>query len=51
VVLRYARRVPGTDTELPAGTVGEVAESPDSNNRPADERHEFLVGLRLGAPA
>jgi len=34
VVLRYARRVPGTDEEKPAGTVGEVIESPDTNDRP-----------------
>src|SRR5262245_46302333 len=34
VVLRYDRRVPGTDTEKPAGTVAEVVESPDSNDRP-----------------
>ena len=33
VVLRYARRVPGTDDEKPAGTVAEVIESPDSNER------------------
>ncbi|MBY0460722.1 MAG: nucleotidyltransferase domain-containing protein, partial [Gemmataceae bacterium] len=34
VVLRYARRVPGTEDEKPAGTVGEVAEAPESNDRP-----------------
>jgi len=33
VVLRYDRRVPGTDIEKPAGTVGEVVESPESNDR------------------
>ena len=34
VVLRYDRRVPGTDALKPAGTVGEVAEAPASNDRP-----------------
>ena len=34
VVLRYDRRVPGTDAVKPAGTVAEVVESPASNDRP-----------------
>ena len=34
VVLRYDRRVPGTDDVKPAGTVAEVVESPDANDRP-----------------
>ena len=34
VVLRFARRVPGTDIEKPPGSVAEVVESPDSNDRP-----------------
>src|SRR5579871_3625052 len=34
VVLRYARRVPGMTDEKPAGSVGEVVESPESNDRP-----------------
>jgi len=42
VVLRYARRVPGTDIEKPAGSVAEVLESPDSNDRP------YLVRLLDG---
>ncbi|MCE9567233.1 MAG: nucleotidyltransferase domain-containing protein [Planctomycetes bacterium] len=33
IVLRYDRRVPGTDIEKPAGTVGEVIDAPDSNDR------------------
>jgi predicted nucleotidyltransferase len=33
VVLRYARRVPGTDAEKPVGTVGEVVDAPESNDR------------------
>ena len=43
VVLRYDRRVPGTDTTKPAGTVGEVIESPASNDRPYLVR--FLDGI------
>jgi predicted nucleotidyltransferase len=42
VVLRYDCRVPGTDEEKPAGTVGEVIESPDTNDRPYHIR--FLDG-------
>jgi hypothetical protein len=45
VVLRYARRVPGTDIEKPAGTVAEVVESPDSNDRPYLVR--FLDGTEF----
>jgi hypothetical protein len=45
VVLRYARRVPGTDAEKPAGTVAEVIESPDSNDRPYLVR--FLDGTKF----
>lgn len=45
VVLRYARRVPGTDIEKPAGTVAEVVESPDSNDRPYLVR--FLEGTEV----
>src|SRR5262245_31272704 len=33
VVLRYARRLPGTDEEKPAGSVAEVIESPATNDR------------------
>jgi predicted nucleotidyltransferase len=33
VVLRYARQVPGTDAEKPVGTVGEVVDAPESNDR------------------
>jgi hypothetical protein len=33
VVLRYDRRVPGTDVAKPAGAVAEVVEAPDSNDR------------------
>lgn len=33
VVLRYDRKVPGTDEVKPAGTVAVVDESPDSNDR------------------
>jgi predicted nucleotidyltransferase len=43
VVLRYDRRVPATDQEKPAGTVGEVVEAPDSNDRP------YLVRFLDGA--
>lgn len=43
VVLRYDRRVPGTDALKPAGTVGEVAEAPASNDRP------YLVRFLDGA--
>ena len=43
VVLRYDRRVPGTDTLKPAGTVGEVVEAPESNDRP------YLVRFLDGA--
>lgn len=43
VVLRYARRVPGTEATKPAGTVGEVVEAPDSNDRP------YLVRFLDGA--
>lgn len=45
VVLRYARRVPGTDIEKPTGTVAEVVESPDSNDRPYLVR--FLDGTEF----
>src|SRR6478752_7159626 len=43
VVLRYDRRVPGTDQVKPAGTVAEVVESPASNDRP------YLVRFLDGA--
>jgi hypothetical protein len=43
VVLRYDRRVPGTDAVKPAGTVAEVVESPASNDRP------YLVRFLDGA--
>src|SRR6478736_3399976 len=43
VVLRYERRVPGTEVTKPAGTVGEVAEAPESNDRP------YLVRFLDGA--
>jgi hypothetical protein len=43
VVLRYDRHVPGTAEVKPAGTVGEVIESPDSNDRP------YLVRFLDGA--
>jgi len=42
VVLRYDRRVPGTDTQVPAGTVAEVIEAPETNDRP------YLVRLLDG---
>jgi predicted nucleotidyltransferase len=45
VVLRYARRLPGTDDEKPAGTVGEVVESPATNDRAYLVR--FLDGTEL----
>jgi predicted nucleotidyltransferase len=34
VVLRFPHRVPGTDEQKPAGSVAEVIEAPDSNDRP-----------------
>jgi len=34
VVLRFDRRAPGTDTVKPAGSVAEVVEAPESNDRP-----------------
>ena len=43
VVLRYDRRVPGTDAVKPAGTVAEVVESPAANDRP------YLVRFLDGA--
>lgn len=43
VVLRYDRRVPGTDNTKPAGTVAEVVESPELNDRPY--LVEFLDGV------
>ncbi|MDY3561639.1 nucleotidyltransferase domain-containing protein [Gemmata sp. JC673] len=43
VVLRYERRVPGTEQTKLAGTVGEVAEAPESNDRP------YLVRFLDGA--
>jgi predicted nucleotidyltransferase len=43
VVLRYERRVPGTDSVKPAGAVAEVVESPASNDRP------YLVRFLDGA--
>jgi predicted nucleotidyltransferase len=45
VVLRAARRVPGTEETKPAGSVGEVLESPGSNSRPYLVR--FLDGTTL----
>ena len=45
VVLRYPRRIPSTDIEKPAGTVGEVIESPHSNDRPY--LVHFLDGTQL----
>lgn len=45
VVLRYDRRVPGTDAAKPKGTVGEVAEAPESNDRPYLVR--FLDGVEF----
>ena len=33
VVLRYARRIPGSDEEKPVGTVAVVVEAPDTNDR------------------
>src|SRR5437762_2087893 len=45
VVLRYGRRVPGTDLEIPAGAVAEVIGSPDSNDRPYLVR--FLDGTEF----
>lgn len=43
VVLRYERRVPGTEVTKLAGTVGEVVEAPESNDRP------YLVRFLDGA--
>ncbi len=43
VVLRYDRRVPGTDATKPAGTVGEIVEAPASNDR------SYLVRFLDGA--
>lgn len=43
VVLRYDRRVPGTDGTKPAGTVGEIVEAPASNDR------SYLVRFLDGA--
>ena len=45
VVLRYARRLPGTDDEKPAGSVAEVVESPATNDRAYLVR--FLDGTEL----
>jgi predicted nucleotidyltransferase len=45
VVLRAARRVPGSDESKPVGSVGEVVESPASNSRPYVVR--FLDGTTL----
>ena len=45
VVLRYARRIPGTDQEKPAGSVAEVVESPATNDRAYLVR--FLDGTEL----
>jgi predicted nucleotidyltransferase len=45
VVLRYDRRVPGTDATKPAGTVAEVVEAPASNDRPYLVR--FLDGTEF----
>jgi predicted nucleotidyltransferase len=47
VVLRYDRRVPGTDDTKPAGTIAEVVESPDSNDRPYLVRFLDGVSFRL----
>ncbi|QJW95561.1 nucleotidyltransferase domain-containing protein [Frigoriglobus tundricola] len=47
VVLRYDRRVPGTDTQVPAGTVAEVAEAPATNDRPYLVRLLDGVSFRL----
>ncbi|VTU01187.1 Nucleotidyltransferase OS=Oscillatoria nigro-viridis PCC 7112 GN=Osc7112_4161 PE=4 SV=1: Nuc-transf [Gemmataceae bacterium] len=45
VVLRYARRVPGTAAEKPVGTVGEIVDAPESNDRAYLVR--FLDGSEL----
>src|SRR5947208_4089888 len=47
VVLRYDRRVPGSDDTKPAGTVAEVVESPESNDRPYLVRFLDGVSFRL----
>ncbi|MDB5310987.1 MAG: putative nucleotidyltransferase [Gemmataceae bacterium] len=47
VVLRYDRRVPGTDVVKPAGTVGEIVEAPDDNDRPYLVRFLDGVSFRL----
>ncbi len=47
VVLRYDRRVPSTDITKPAGTVGEVVETPASNDRPYLVRFLDGVSFRL----
>src|SRR3954469_3918571 len=47
VVLRYDRRVPGTDLVKPVGTVAEVVEAPESNDRPYLVRFLDGVSFRL----
>jgi hypothetical protein len=47
VVLRYDRRMPGTDVMKPTGTVAEVVESPASNDRPYLVRFLDGVSFRL----
>ena len=47
VVLRYDRRVPGTDITKPVGTVGVVVESPATNDRPYLVRFLDGVSFRL----
>lgn len=47
VVLRYDRHVPGTTDVKPAGTVAEVVESPDTNDRPYLVRFLDGVSFRL----
>lgn len=45
VVLRAARRIPGSDAEKPAGSVAEVVEAPATNDRP------YLVRFLDGSTA
>lgn len=47
VVLRFDRHVPGTADVKPAGTVAEVVESPDTNDRPYLVRFLDGVSFRL----
>lgn len=47
VVLKSAKRVPGTDTVKPVGSVAEVLEAPASNSRPYMIRFVDGVTMRV----